>query len=95
MKGRNNTMKKDFLTALIEELSKLRDEQKTITIPAPPSPVDVLKVISRVAEEHEVSVDDMIAALSIRSMLPGNEGITAADVKLIQDLKNSEGENKE
>ena len=50
-------MKKDFLTALIEELSKLRDEQKTITIPAPPSPADVLKVISRVAKEHEVSAD--------------------------------------
>ena len=87
-------MKKDFLTALIEELSNLRDEQKTITIPAPPSPADVLKVISRVAKEHEVSADEMMAALSIRSVLPGNEGITAADAKLLQDLKNIEGENK-
>ena len=86
-------MKKDFLTALIEELSKLRDEQKTITIPAPPSPVDVLKVINRVAREHEVSADDMMTALSIRSMLPGDSGnVTAKDLELLQDLKNSEKE---
>ena len=86
-------MKKDFLTALIEELSKLRDEQKTITIPAPPSPVDVLKVISRVAKEHEVSADDMMTALSIRSMLPGDSGnVTAKDLELLQDLKSSEKE---
>jgi len=86
-------MKKDFLTALIEELSKLRDEQKTITIPAPPSPVDVLKVINRVAREHEVSADDMMTALSIRSMLPGDSGnVTAKDLELLQDLKSSEKE---
>jgi len=86
-------MKKDFLTALIEELSKLRDEQKTITIPAPPSPADVLKVISRVAKEHEVSADDMMTALSIRSMLPGDSGnVTAKDLELLQDLKSNEKE---
>lgn len=86
-------MKKDFLTALIEELSKLRDEQKTITIPAPPSPADVLKVISRVAEEHEVSADEMMAALSIRSVLSGDSGnITAKDLELLQDLKSNEKE---
>ena len=81
-------MKKDFLTALIEELSKLRDQQKTITIPAPPSPVDVLKVISRVAEEHEVSADEMVAALSIRSVLSGDAGsVTVEEATLIQQLK--------
>jgi len=84
-------MKKDFLTALIEELSKLRDEQKAITILAPPSPADVLGVISRVAKEHEVSADDMIAVLSIRSVLPGDSGnITAKDIELLQNLKASE-----
>lgn len=84
-------MKKDFLTALIEELTKLRDEQKTITISVPPSPADVLKVISSVAKEHEVSADEMMAALSIRSVFSGDSGnITAKDMELLQNLKDSE-----
>ena len=84
-------MKKDFLTELIDELTLLRDEQKKITIPAPPSPAAVMKVISRVAKEHEVTAEDIETMMSLRSVLPGDIGNSAAaDAQVVRELKEKE-----
>jgi len=81
-------MKKDFLTELIDELTLLRDEQKKITIPAPPSPAAVMKVIGRVAKEHEVTAEDIETMMALRSVLPGNgESTAAADAQVVKELK--------
>ena len=84
-------MKKDFLTELIDELTLLRDEQKKITIPVPPSPAAVMKVIARVAKEHEVTAEDLETMLSMRSVLPNDIGNSvAADAQVVKELKEKE-----
>jgi len=80
-------MKKDFLTELIDELTLLRDEQKKITIPAPPSPAAVMKVFGRVAKEHEVTAEDIETMMALRSVLPGDLGNSAAaDAQVVKEL---------
>ena len=78
-------MKKDFLNELIDELIELRDNQKKITISAPPSPAAVLKTVAMVAKSHEVTAEDIEVAMALRSISPS--GVTAAEVKAAQDLK--------
>ena len=80
--------KKDFLGELIDALTELRDEQKKITIPAPPTPADVLKVVGNIAKKHEVTADDLEVAMALRSVVSGN--VTASDMRLLQDLKETE-----
>ena len=78
-------MKKDFLNELIDALTELRDNQKKITLSAPPSPVAVLKTVSMVAKKHEVTAEDMEVAMAIRSISAG--GVSAAEIQAVQDMK--------
>ena len=79
---------KDFLGELIDALTELRDEQKKITIPAPPTPADVLKVVGNIAKKHEVTAGDLEVAIALRSVSPG--GVTAKEVQLLQGMKEME-----
>lgn len=81
-------MKKDLLTEMIDELNKLRDEQKTVNIPVPPKPEEIFKVIGRVAKEHEVTSEDMLVAMSMRHPVSGD--ISVAEINAFEDLKNQE-----
>ena len=81
-------MKKDFLDELIDALTTLRDQQKSITIPAPPSPAAVLKTVGMVAKNHEVTAEDMEIALAMRNSLHGDSShVTANEIQVIQELK--------
>ena len=81
-------MKKDFLNELIDALTELRDNQKQITISAPPSPAAVLKTVGMVAKNHEITAEDMEVAMTLRSFSAG--GVSAAEVQAAQDLKQAE-----
>lgn len=77
--------KKDFLNELIDALTELRDEQKKITLPAPPSPKAVLKVVGDVAKNHEVTAEDLEVVMAIRSFTANN--VSAEDIKIMHDMK--------
>lgn len=81
-------MKKDFLNELIDALTELRDNQKQITISAPPSPAAVLKTVGMVAKNHEITAEDMEVAMTLRSFSAG--GVSAAEMHAAQDLKQAE-----
>ena len=81
-------MKKDFLNELIDALTELRDNQKQITISAPPSPAAVLKTVGMVAKNHEITSEDMEVAMTLRSFSAG--GVSAAEMHAAQDLKQAE-----
>ena len=81
-------MKKDFLNELIDALTELRDNQKQITISAPPSPAAVLKTVGMVAKNHEVTAEDVEVALALRSISAGD--VTTSELQAAQDLKQAE-----
>ena len=78
-------LKKDFLNELIDALTELRDNQKQITISAPPSPAAVLKTVGMVAKNHEITAEDMEVAMAIRSISAG--GVSTAEIQAVQDMK--------
>ena len=79
-------MKKNLLDEMIDELNKLRDEQKTINIPVPAKPEDVFKVISRVAKEHEVTEEDLIVTMALRSGSSTSD-VSIAEMQTYEELK--------
>lgn len=81
-------MEKTLLDEMIDELNKLRDSQKEINIPLPPKPEEVFKVIGRVANEHEVTAEDMMVAMALRSSTPGGT-ISSADISAYSELRDS------
>ena len=81
-------MKKTLLDEMIDELNKLRDSQKKVSVPLPPKPEEVFKVIGRVAEEHEVTAEDMAAAMALRISTPGSE-INSSDISTYSELRDS------
>ena len=62
--------------------------QKEINIPLPPKPEEVFKVIGRVANEHEVTAEDMVVAMALRASTPGGE-ISSADISTYSELRDS------
>ena len=84
-------MKKDFLSSLIDELTQLRDEQKKTTIPTPLSPAAVFKVIDRVIKEHQITAEELMSLISIRSMLSGgSDSVTTAEMRVVKELRDNE-----
>ena len=81
-------MQKTLLDEMIDELNKLRDSQKKLSVPLPPKPEEVFKVIGRVAEEHEVTAEDMVVAMALRASTPGSE-INSADISTYSELRDS------
>ena len=71
-------MKKDLLSHLLEELTELQNAQKKITLPTPPNPGEVIKVIKKVIEEHELTADDLEIALAVRSVVHAEPSSVAA-----------------
>jgi len=50
-----------------------------------------MKVISRVAKEHEVTAEDIETMMALRSVLPGDIGNSAAaDAQVVKELKEKE-----
>lgn len=80
-------MKKDFLDEVMEELQKLKEQSKKITISAPVAPHEVLKAIGKVAKNYEFSADELGAMMGLREM-------TKADYEMLDDLREAEGEKK-
>ena len=80
-------MKKNLLDEMIDELNKLRDEQKKISIPVPAKPNEVFKVIGRVAKEHEVTAEDLMVVMAFRSASPASD-VSVAEMQTFEELKN-------
>ena len=76
-------MKKDFLDELMEELQKLKDQAKEITIPVPVAPHEVFRAIERVAKNHNLSANELESMMGLRD-------VTKADLDLIRDIKAAE-----
>lgn len=76
-------MKKDFLDELMEELQKLKDEQKKITISAPVAPHKIIGVIGSVARNHELTFEEKRAIAEVAMSL---DGITPQEAAILRDL---------
>lgn len=84
-------MKKDLLEELIDALTDLRNHQKTINIPLPPKPDEVFRVVGKVAKEHEVTAEELLTMMAMRSTLHSDsENMIAADLQTVHDLENNE-----
>ena len=77
-------MKKDFLDEVMEELQKLKDEQKKVTITAPVAPHKVLKAISQVAKNHEFTLEEKKTFITMAAMLDGT--LSPAEMAELQKL---------
>ena len=77
--------KKDFLSELIDALIELRDNQKKLNIPVPPSPAVVLKTMNDVAKNHEFNVEDAEIAMAFRSASPS--GVSVSEIQATESLK--------
>jgi len=85
-------MKKDFLDELMEELQKLKDAQKKVTISAPVAPHKVISTFTRVAKNHELTYEEKRAFVEAAMSL---DGITPQEAEILQELdqmKNGETE---
>ena len=71
-------MKKDLLDELMEQLQKLKDEQKKITIPAPIAPHKVFDVITQVVKNHEMTEEERKTFIAAVAMMDGD--ISAAEM---------------
>lgn len=80
-------MKKEFLDEVMEELQKLKDQSKEITISVPIAPHEVLKAIGKVVKNYEFSADELGAMMGLREM-------TKADFEMLNDLREAEGKKK-
>lgn len=77
-------MGKEFLDELMDELQKLKDEQKAITIPAPVAPHKVIKVIADVAKHHELSEEEKKSLACAAAAMDGD--VSASDLEALGDL---------
>ena len=76
-------MKKDFLDELMEELQKLKDEQKKVTISAPVAPHKVISAFTRVAKNHELTYEEKRSFAEFAMSL---DGITPQEAEILRDL---------
>ena len=84
-------MKKDLLEEMIDALTELRNNQKKISIPVPPKPDEVFRVIGKVAKEHEVTTSEMMVLMALRNTVQDDSGeMIAEDMKTIQALASKE-----
>ena len=83
-------MKQDYLEELIEELTKLKNEQENISLPKPPSPISILKVIDTVTQKHKINSDELSAALALRNISSG--GISLTEIEYLKELEKTEDE---
>ena len=84
-------MKKDLLEEMIEALTELRNNQKKISIPVPPKPDEVFRVIGKVAKEHEVTSSEMMTMMALRNTIQNDSGeMIAEDMKTAQALAEQE-----
>ena len=77
-------MKKDFLDELMEELQKLKDEQKKITISVPVAPHRVMNVINRILKNHTFTIEEKKAFASAVAALDSN--ITPQEAAQLQNM---------
>ena len=77
-------MKKDFLDEVLEELQKLKDEQKKVTITVPVAPHRVLGAIGQVAKKHEFTLEERTALTAAIAMLDGN--LSPAEMTELREL---------
>lgn len=77
-------MKKDFLDELMEELQKLKEDQKSITITAPVAPHKVFGVIHNVAKNHELTLEEKKELAAVAAAMDGD--VTPEELETLNDL---------
>lgn len=73
-------MQKDFFDELMEELQKLKADKNENTLPVPPSPHEVFRVVIDVAEKHNVTADEM-------RILAANRPISQTEFEIMRELE--------
>lgn len=76
-------MKKDFLDELVDGLLELK-ENKKVSISVPPAPHEVIKVLLKVANNHNITQKELGAMLAFRDDLSKDE------IAMLKDI----GDNK-
>ena len=82
--------RKEFMDVLLEELQKLKDEQKKVTITAPVAPHKVLGVIGRVIKNHELTDDERNAIVTAVAAMDGD--ISPAELREIKAMEDHKSE---
>ena len=77
-------MAKEFLDELMEELQKLKDEQKTITISAPVAPHKVIKAINQVVKHHELTQEEKQMLVEVSAAMDGT--ISPAEQENLEEI---------
>ena len=80
--------RRDFMDVLMEELQKLKDEQKKVTVSAPIPPHKVLGIVGRVAKKHEMTAEERTAFVTAVAALDGD--ISPDELRVIQAMEKAE-----
>lgn len=80
-------MKQDFLDELMEALQALKEEQKTLVLPAPVPPHKVIRTIQNVAKNHELTFEEK---RTMATMAMAMDGLTAEEAEILRRLEKGE-----